>query len=384
MRTSPLRILQVCSAREVIYGAALSLRTLALYQRQAGHSVEFLAFKGKPFAGQMRELGFPVTEVRVRAKIDPVAIVRMARIIRERRIDVVHTHLSTSSVNGTLAARLAKTPSVATVHGMSGKLSFVAATRLIAVSGEVKDHLVAQGIPASRIDVVYNGLEFDAPAVSSDAMRHQLGLQDLGPILGTVSRVTPLKGIDTAIRTIAHLKKQYPQIRYLVVGDGDAVDPCRTLASDLNVAENVIFYGYQKDVRGYLSAMDLFLFPSRKEAMGIALVEAMEVGLPTVATRVGGIPEVITPDVGILREMDDDIGLAAACQSLLENLPTRLEMGSAAQRRARTVFSVEAMSNATDAVYARLVPGFTAPVNQTSIGPKADPIDVPKSERSAN
>jgi glycosyltransferase involved in cell wall biosynthesis len=353
MPDRPLRILQVCSAREVIYGAALSLRTLALAQRVAGHHVEFLGFQGKPFVGQMRDLGFPVAEVRVRAKVDPFAILRMARIMRERRIDVVHTHLSTSSVNGTLAARLAKIPSVATVHGMSGKMSFVAATRLIAVSDQVKSHLMQQGMPANRIDVVYNGLETGDVDVNADEVRTRLGLLDVGPILGTVSRVTAMKGIDTAIRTVAHLRPTFPNLRYLVVGDGDAQESCQTLAAELGVAENVIFYGYQKDVFAYLSAMDLFLFPSRKEAMGIALVEAMAVGLPTVATRVGGIPEVITPNVGLLRASEDDEGLAEACRTLLNDLPTRLEMGVQARYRARSVFGVDAMVSGTDAVYRR-------------------------------
>ena len=364
MSNRPLRILQVCSAREVIYGAALSLRTLALAQRTAGHHVEFLGFQGKAFGGQMRDLGFPVAEVKVRAKIDPFAIMRMAKIMRERRIDVVHTHLSTSSVNGTLAARVAKIPSVATVHGMSSKMSFVGATRLIAVSDQVKSHLMQQGMAANRIDVVYNGLDSDHPEVNADEVRARLGLLDVGPILGTISRVTPLKGIDTAIRTIAHLQPTYPNLRYLVIGDGDAQESCQTLAAELGVAENVIFYGYQKDVFSYLSAMDLFLFPSRKEAMGIALVEAMAAGLPTVATRVGGIPEVITPSVGLLRANDDDEGLAEACRTLLNDLPTRLEMGVQARYRARSVFGVDAMVNATDAVYRRAMGLQTPPSDE--------------------
>ena len=377
MAASPLRILQICSAREVIYGAALSLRTLALAQRTAGHHVEFLGFQGKPFVGQMRELGFPVAEVKVRSKVDPFAITRMARIIRERRIDVVHTHLSTSSVNGTLAARLAKVPSVATVHGMSSKMSFLTATRLIAVSDQVKSHLMQQGVPANRIDVVYNGLDTDDVQTSTDEVRTRLGLLDVGPILGTVSRVTPLKGIDTAIRTIAHLRPEFPHLRYLIVGDGDAQESCQTLAAELGVAENVIFYGYQKDVFSYLSAMDLFLFPSRKEAMGIALVEAMAAGLPTVATRVGGIPEVITPSVGLLRANDDDEGLAEACRTLLHDLPTRLEMGVQARYRASTVFGVDAMVNATDAVYRRAMGLQTGPGDRETMSSS-------RSHRSAN
>ena len=347
--SEPLSILQVCSASQAIYGAVQSLMVLARAQRDFGHTVEFLTFKGKRFGDQVREEGFTVHEVAVRTKIDPLAILRMRRLMKVGRFDIVHTHLSTSSVNGCLAARAAGLPSVATVHGMSSKISFAAATHMISVSQEIKRHLVAQGAKADQISVVYNGYglvnEPNPTRLESDPF----------PVLGTVARVTPLKGIEDAIRSVAFLKSKFPSISYIVVGDGVGVEPCKALALELGVSDRVHFVGYRKDIEKYLARMDLFVFPSLKEGMGIALVEAMAQGLATVATDIGGIPEVITPDCGILVPARSPETLATRVEELLTDTARREQMGRNARRRAQTVFSVAAMARATDEVYRHLL-----------------------------
>jgi glycosyltransferase involved in cell wall biosynthesis len=339
-----LRIAQVCSAREAVYGAVQSLMTLARAQRMAGHEVEFITFKGKRFGSQVRDQGYVAHEVRVRTKIDMMAVLRMRRIIRD-------------SVNGGLAARLAGVPSVATVHGMSGKLSFATADHLIAVSQQVRLHLLAQGVPEEKVSVVHNGLSFGFEIPNPALARRSIGLPTDALVVGTVSRVTPTKGIEDAIRAVALLKPEFPNLRYLVVGDGDGLPACRALVDDLHLRSNVRFVGYQKDIATYLSAMDLFLFPSHKEAMGIALVEAMAAGLPTVAVEVGGIPEVITPEVGLLRPARNPQALAAAVRDLLLDERARHTMGRNAELRAATYFSPTAMERSTDWVYRSLLEG---------------------------
>ncbi len=352
---SGLRILQICSAREAVYGAALSLLTLGEAQRAAGHTVEFATFAGKRFGSQVRARGFANREFRVRLKLDLVAAIQMARHIKREKYDVIHTHLSTSSVNGGLAARIAKVPSVSTVHGMSGKLSFTFSDHMIAVSEQVKSHMMAQGILASDVTVVYNGLNLADFHANGDASRMALGLDNVGPVIGTVSRITAMKGIEDGIRAVGILTEHFPNLCYLLVGDGDGLDAARSVTEDLGLVNHVRFVGYQSDIRPYLAAMDLFLFPSHQEAMGIALVEAMALGLPTVATRVGGIPEVVTPDVGILRPAYDVRALAQGCMELLQDSSRRIEMSSKARVRARKLFSAEAMEASTELVYRALI-----------------------------
>jgi glycosyltransferase involved in cell wall biosynthesis len=354
---SRLSVLQVCSASQAVYGAVQSLLTLARTQRDAGTHVEFLTFKGKKFGQQVRDFGFTVHETRVRSKIDPIAILRMRQIIRHGQYDVVHTHLSTSSVNGCLAAKVAKVPCIATVHGMSGKLSFAAADHLIAVSGEVKNHLVSQGVSPAKISVVHNGLELGFPMSNRAEARASLGISSDEILLGTVSRVTAMKGIDDGIQAFASLRRSHPNLRYVVVGDGDALESCKELAATLGVAADVQFVGYQTEVGKYLPGMDIFVFPTHKEAMGLALVEAMAAGLPSVAASVGGVPEVVTSSTGILVPAKDPEALAKATESLVDDPKRRHAMGTEARNRAVESFSAESMRRGTEAVYRGLLSG---------------------------
>mgnify|MGYP000923892243 CR=1 FL=1 len=149
--------------------------TLCHELRQFGHDVSFITFRGRGLTQEVSRLGYPSDVVSVRAKVDPLAIIQMAKIIRRANADIVHTHLSTSTVNGSIAARLARRPAVATVHGLSGKLSFLPATHLICVSNDVRRHMLDQGVSASKLSVVHNGI-VDVPIASKQEARHSLGL----------------------------------------------------------------------------------------------------------------------------------------------------------------------------------------------------------------
>jgi glycosyltransferase involved in cell wall biosynthesis len=174
-------------------------------------------------------------------------------------------------------------------------------------------------------------------------------------MLGTVSRITPMKGVEYALHAVAKLADTHPGLRYLVVGDGDALEACQALARQLGITDRVIFAGYREEVGRYLAAMDLFLFPSLKEAMGIALVEAMALGLPIVATDVGGIPEVIDTSCGIMVKPRSAEALADATAELLAAPDRMSALGRRALERQRTMFSPETMERDTEKIYRQLI-----------------------------
>jgi glycosyltransferase involved in cell wall biosynthesis len=354
-RPERLSILQVCSASRIIYGAVHSLLILAEAQRAGGHRVEFLTRVGKRFGADVRELGYKAHDVKIRTKIDLIAIAQMRRIIRNGKFEIVHTHLSTSTVNGTIAARAARIPCVATVHGLSGKLSFIAANHLIAVSGQAKQHMVNQGMATEKISVVYNGVHPPRDVIGTEEARACLHIEGVWPVLGTVARISRVKGIEYALEAVSKLVGDFPNLRYLIVGDGDRMESCRELAVKLGIENHVIFAGYQSDVSRYLVAMDLMLFPSIQEAMGMAIVEAFLVGVPVVGTQVGGIPEVVSPECGALVPKADAGALAAKTAELLRAPATLQSMSAAAKTRARTLFGVDTMAERTEHVYRGLL-----------------------------
>lgn len=347
MTDRPLRIVHVTSAGSYTYGAVMSMMTLAKAQIAAGEDVQFETWKGRNFGAELRDLGYRANEVKVRTKIDLLAILQMRRWFREQKFDIVHTHLSTSSINGCLAARFAKIPSVATVHGMSSKWSFIFADHMIGVSQGVCDHLAAQGVPKSKTTAVYNGVDVPPGVMTKQEARKAFDLPEQATIFGTVARLTPMKGIDTGLEAFRILAEKVPGSHYVLVGNGDGEPTYRQWVKDNNLQDRVHFLGYQSNVFNPLAAMDLFLFPSLKEAMGISVVEALAMGLPVVSTNVGGLPEVITPEVGSLVPPNDPQAIADQALQSLKN-PA---LGPAAELRAETIFSVNSMREGTKQIY---------------------------------
>ena len=334
----------------MVYGASTSLLTLADALLESGHAVDFVAWRGRDFEGDLRARGYRVDGVRVRTKIDLLAIAHMVRLFRERGVDVVHTHLSTSSVNGCLAARLAHIPSVATVHGMSGKLSFFFADRLIAVSNGVRDHLVAQGIDGQRIDVVYNAVVPPLTLPTRDVARRELGLDRADTIVGTVARTVAVKGYDDLLRAFAIVAENNPLAKFLCVGDGEGFGDFRALAKRLGLGDRIVWTGYRSDVWSALRAMDVFAFASHKEAMGIAVAEAMAAGLPIVSTDVGGLPEVLGQTGWLVPPHRPD----RIATGILEAIAHHGDKGDQARMRAQDVFGRDTMRDATLDIYRRL------------------------------
>jgi glycosyltransferase involved in cell wall biosynthesis len=198
---------------------------------------------------------------------------------------------------------------------------------------------------------VYNGVDVPPGVMSKQEAREAFNLPTDATVFGTVARLTPMKGIDTGLEAFKILAEKVPNSHYVLVGSGDGEPTYRKWVADSNLQDRVHFLGYQSNVFNPLAAMDLFLFPSLKEAMGISVVEALAMGLPVVSTNVGGLPEVITQEVGSLVKPNDSRAMAEQALNAL----TQPSLGPAAKLRAETQFSVEAMRHGTCEVYRALL-----------------------------
>lgn len=329
------------------------MMTLAEELRRQGHTVEFACFRGRGLAGLVRERGFTAHEVSVRFKLDVMAAVSLARVIRIGEFDVVHSHLSTSCIIGGWAGRLARVPSLASVHGLSGKLSFVTNDHLLAVSEEVRRHLVSQRTRPEKVTVIHNGVPV-GPLPGSEARleaRRVLGLPADGRIVGTTARLTPAKGVHHALAAFAHVQANLRKAQFVVFGDGPERSKLVAQATHLGIEKNVRFLGYRDDVRQLLPALDVFVFPSLKEAMGIAIVEAMLAGLPVVAHSIGGVPEVVKEGTGYLVPAGDEQRMAEHLSDLLFEDDLRIPMGQRARDWAADEFNAEKMAARTVDAY---------------------------------
>ena len=273
-------------------GAEHQLRLL-LRHRQTDAEVVTLTNPGS-VAREIRNDGTPVHHLGMRGNRDLTALPRLVRLIRRGRFDLVHTHLYRACVYGRIAARLAGVRHVvATEHSLGDEhiegrqLSsgvrrlYLATERLgqstIAVSPTVARRLVAWGVPASRIDLIPNGIDatgFRFDPVHRARIRDQLAIAPERFVVGSVGRLVPGKQTGLMLSALEGV----PGVTALVVGDGPQRQALAALARQLNV--EVIFTGETTNVPAHLWAMDVLIATSAEETFGLSVIEALAAGLP--------------------------------------------------------------------------------------------------------
>jgi len=177
-----------------------------------------------------------------------------------------------------------------------------------------------------------------------------------GPIVGAVTRLSPEKGVDVALRALATV----PETTFVVVGDGGRRSELEQLARELGVEARTRFLGYQTEPQDYLAGMDVVVQASRRDAMGLSILEAMAAGLPVVATDVGSTNEAVADGVtGFLVPPDDATALADRLRQLVDDAELRTRMGKAARARYEEHFTAARYARAYEALYDELAPPAT-------------------------
>jgi glycosyltransferase involved in cell wall biosynthesis len=322
-----------------------------------------LNFKGR-LAEEVERAGVTVHALGKGPRLDLGALLRMARLMRRERADVVHTHLWTSSLWGRLAALLARVPvRIVTEHNIdTWRRGFhFAADRALA---DVTDHFVFVsreveafyqeriGLGPSRGEVVRNGVDlapFDVP-VDAGAVRERMGLPPGATVAGVVGRLDERKGHRYFLEAMADLEE--PALRGVVVGEGRARQAIEARHVELGLGERVRLLGYWPSLAEAMAAIDVFVLPSLMEGHPLAILEAMAAGKPVVATRVGGNPEAVEDGVtGLLVPSRDPVALGRAITTLLRDPDRARRMGREGRRRVEERFSLDAARRANEEAY---------------------------------
>jgi L-malate glycosyltransferase len=232
--------------------------------------------------------------------------------------------------------------------------------RVLAVGRAVRGALIAnEGIPAERIEVIYNGIDLEAyrdGQSQREATRRQLGLADDDVAVIQVARLDSLKDHPTAVAAMAELAPGHPRARLLIVGEGAERARIEAAVRERGVSGSVRLVGLRTDVPRLLSAADVFLLTSISEGIPLTLIEAMAAGLPCVSTRVGGIPEVVVDgETGVLAEPSKPESVAAALGKLVADASLRRRLGEAGRGRALRLFDDQAMHAAYDRIYRQML-----------------------------
>jgi glycosyltransferase involved in cell wall biosynthesis len=321
---------------------------------------------------------------------DALALLRLIRLARAFRPDVVHTHTAKAGFLGRQAA-LAVRPRPAIVHTFHGHVLegyFGAAKarlyleleralarvsdRLIGVSRATVDDLVRLGVaPREKFRVLPLGLDLEPLAAPpGGALRHE-SREELGVAPGEVlavfvGRVVPIKRLDVLLRALARARRSDPRLRLALVGDGEERPRLESLASELGVAGAVAFLGYRRELRPLFAAADLAVLSSDNEGTPVSLIEAAAAGLPAVSTDVGGVGEVVGGDTGLLVPRGDAEALAEALLRLAADPEGRRARGRAARLRAVDRYGIERLLGDVAALYAELL---SAPGRPPRSGP---------------
>lgn len=339
---SRLKVLEAITPSK-IGGAEVFVAEFCEKLPQMGADYKLFIPSGRPFIEYARKRGINSINWKAHGKFDPLTVIRLARILKKCNCDVIHTHLSTASLLGAFAAKLAGKPSVAHVHGLNTATCFFFSSAVIAVSNAVKKHLAAQGIDEKIIYVVHNGVDIPRfEAVDISCAKEAQGINPDTPVFGVFGRLSPEKGQRVALEGMFLLLKTHPNARLLLTGDGKDRESLVESAKALGIERNVEFKGFADDVRGLMSACDAVIVPSLKEGFGLAAVEAMALERPVVASNIGGLPEIVVPDgTGFLFEPGNPQALASALAQLVENPDLARKMGKLGRDRVKDYFDAD-------------------------------------------
>ena len=310
--------------------------------------------------------------------------VRLARNIVRHRVDVVHAYNFYGNVFAVPAARLAAAPVViASIRDQGVYLTSRQkavqrhvcrlADRILVNADSIRDWLVREGYPARRIVVIRNGIDLSqfpgrGAVAPGDDLRRQIGISSDAPLIATVSRLSPSKGIEHFLDAVAVVVARHPSAHALVIGEGLTtkngvvvtdrayVSSLHERARRLGIADRVTFTGYRSDIPAVLSQVSVSVLPSLSEGLSNAVLESMAAGAPVVATRVGGTPEIVAHgSTGLLVPAADARALAEGMGHLLDEPTKAAAMGVAGRRSVEDRFSMGQMVQATEDVYRDLL-----------------------------
>ncbi|MGE5490329.1 MAG: glycosyltransferase [Actinomycetota bacterium] len=333
--------------------------------RELGHELAVICQPGARLADRAREAGFEAFEVRMRSAVDLPAVLKLRRLMRSFRADIVNTHSGRDTQLAGMAARSlgsGRPRVVRTRHlalPITSRFTYsILPDHVVTVSRFVGEYLVSAGVPREKVTAVCTGIDFSRyqAAPGGGTLRAELGLPPEAVLVGTVAILRLKKGHAEIMDAVPQVLARHPGVHFIFAGDGPMHDDIvKRIAAD-GLGDRVHLLGLRRDVVNVLQSLDLFVLPTHQEALGTAFIEAAAMGLPAIGSNVDGVPEVVADgETGLLVPAKDGSALAAAINVLLADPEKRQAMGRAASERIRRIYSREAMAKGMDALYRRLL-----------------------------
>jgi glycosyltransferase involved in cell wall biosynthesis len=363
-----VNILQIYPKSDYFTGAAIQLFDLAKGLATHGHCVVVVTRPGQGWATRCAKAKLPYYAVPMRSEVDVRSVPDLVRIIRRHNVQIVHCHKGKARTLALMAGLFVRIPVLVLNRGVSfpldpfNRLGYTTrrVTAIVAVSESIKRGLMAQGVPAEKIHVIYSGTDTTRfhPGVNRQRIRDELGLSPDHYLITQIG-IRSWKGNDDTLDAMQLIARRAPRTRILFVGANPVKEKIlQEKAAARVLADRVSVFLYREDIPEILAASDVCVDASYA-GLGItgALREALAVETAVIGTDLEGNPELIEEGkTGLLVPPRDPDALARALLRLIEHPDLAKAMARAGRERVVTTFSEEAKIDRTEALYRRLLP----------------------------
>jgi glycosyltransferase involved in cell wall biosynthesis len=351
-------------------GMEMYALTTMRYLQKRGIEVHLLCFPESTLHHEATEHNFRIITSTAVSPVHLFGLLKLARHLRREEYDLIHTHASKDLWALTPALQVArlKIPLFLTKHvgsyiskkDLLHRWMYSRVTTAFAISTVIAKNLLDTcPLTPDRIVLLHDGIDlerFSAEKADAAAARKELGIKPDELVLGMTTRFSPGKGHEEFLQAMAGLRSEFPKARGIIVGEASYGEQAyaqkiHNMARELKL-DNIIFTGYRKDTERMYAAMDVFVFPSHSEAFGMALVEAMAMGKPSVCSNSDGVPDIaVDNETSLLFAKQDAADLESKLRRLLRDPHMRWVFAENAGKRARSMFDIEILTDRVIAIY---------------------------------
>lgn len=335
--------------------------------RERGYYVALACRRNSEIKRQAEKYGIDTYLLPFRNIYDIVSIFRLIRIIKKERFDIVNTHSSVDSWVGGIASKLAKVPVLIRTRHLATPVKrdifhFIhyLPDMYITCGERMRKNLIEKyGFPPEKVVSIPTGVSEDFFNVERNPdARLKYGLKKDASVITNVGILRKVKGHEVTLRAVKIVAESFPDVKFLIVGDGPYRKKLEEMVNTLGIKQYVVFTGFVQNIPEVYSFTDVAILSSWSEGLPQSILQAMASGVPVVATRVGGVPEVVQNEkTGILVEPGDYEGLAEGIIRILKNPELATVLVKNARELVQRDYSVEHMLDKIENLYKKLLKG---------------------------
>jgi glycosyltransferase involved in cell wall biosynthesis len=320
--------------------------------------------QGGPLEDEFRKIVKRVEIFDKKFSFDFSLVTKVARLMKEQDIEILQTTLFYADIIGAYAAYLAKVPVVVSWEPVTGpfafrhywsyKLAMQKIDRVVAVSEDIRQRVIRERrLSPDKVMTIHYGVDLEKFAPEDQMLtRADIGVSDDHLVLGTVARFDHPKGHKYLIDAAPEIVRQFPNVRFVFVGDGPLRSDVEQQINRLELNDYFILLGFRRDVKQLLGLFNLFILPSVSEGLPNAVLEAMACSNPVVATAVNGVVEVVEEGkTGYLVPPQNSARMTEAVIKMLASPQNMKEMGKKGRERVANHFSVEQQIDKFEELY---------------------------------